>query len=514
MGKVSIILPGLYAQWRARYWAAHTLAERSQGLPLSERLLQLIWQHQRLRPDQLRTTDGRPVQVLHPGFWNHEAGPDFRDSVILLGQAPVLSGDVEVDLVPQNWHAHRHHQNPAYQHVVLHVVWEADPGWDPSLPTLALKTALDAPLEELVLDLSQEPSPLPVTHLGRCSPGLRDLPEHGRDELLHQAAQVRLQAKAGLMHARAKQVGWQQALWEGLFGALGYKNNFWPMRRISEALPALISATPQTSSAAQEPSSHTSSCTSSNRVDSRCAPGQEGAPKLLTLQARLLGVSGLLPHEVTEVGGDAARYLRSLWNVWWREREQFAELTVPRTLWRLHNLRPANHPQRRLALAAHWLAGPDLPGRLEKWFASVRPDSKLPRSLLELLQPADDPFWSRHWTVSSARIPEPQPLIGPHRVTDLAINVILPWFWSRAAAGQNESLQHLAEQCYFAWPNSEDNSVLRLTRTRLFGSAKALALRTAALQQGLLQITRDFCDRTNALCDNCPFPGLIEGGVP
>src|SRR5262249_2910263 len=153
-----------------------------------------------------------------------------------------------------------------------------------------------------------------------------------------------------------------------------------------------------------------------------------------------------LPHEITEVSGDAARYLRSLWNIWWREREQFAELTVPPGLWRLHNLRPANQPQRRLALAAHWLAGPDLPGRLEQWFATARPNSKLPRSLLEVLNPGDDPFWSRHWTVTSARISEPQPLIGPHRITDLAINVILPWFWSRAAAGQNEALQNLAEQ--------------------------------------------------------------------
>jgi len=108
---------------------------------------------------------------------------------------------------------------------------------------------------------------------------------------------------------------------------------------------------------------------------------------------------------------------------------------------------------------------------------------------------------------------EPQPLIGPHRVTDLAINVILPWFWSRAAAGQNDALLQLAEQCYFAWPNSEDNSVLRLTRARLFGSVKSLALHTAALQQGLLQITRDFCDRSNALCHSCQFPGLVKGAV-
>jgi Ni,Fe-hydrogenase III component G len=29
---------------------------------------------------------------------------------------------------------------------------------------------------------------------------------------------------------------------------------------------------------------------------------------------------------------------------------------LPRPAWKFHGLRPANHPQRRLALAAHWLA--------------------------------------------------------------------------------------------------------------------------------------------------------------
>jgi len=35
-------------------------------------------------------------------------------------------------------------------------------------------------------------------------------------------------------------------------------------------------------------------------------------------------------------------------------------------------------------------------------------------------------------------------------------------------------------------------------------------LQGAAVQQGLIQIVRDFCDRSNALCDNCQFPELVE----
>ena len=105
---------------------------------------------------------------------------------------------------------------------------------------------------------------------------------------------------------------------------------------------------------------------------------------------------------------------------------------------------------------------------------------------------------------------KPQPLLGAQRVTDLAVNVILPWFWMRAGAGQNDSLQRKAQAHYFAWPSGEDNAVLRLARQRLLGGASRQSLRTAAAQQGLLQIVRDFCDHSNAVCENCPFPELVR----
>ena len=154
--------------------------------------------------------------------------------------------------------------------------------------------------------------------------------------------------------------------------------------------------------------------------------GQNQAAALMALQARLLGISGLLPADLPRGEPVASQYLQRIWNVWWREREQFADLTLPRSMWRLSGLRPANHPQRRLALAAHWLARADLPARLERWFADARPGRKLARSLLEVLASDSDEFWSNHWTFQSARIRAAKPLIGPPRVTDLAMNVIFP----------------------------------------------------------------------------------------
>ena len=477
-GKVSGIAPSLYDRWRAPAEAASALREAEEAAP-SERLLQRIWQRQRLRRDRLKTLDGQPVRVLHPGFWNHEAGPDFRGAVLQFACEKPRSGDVEIDLHPAGWHGHGHDRNPAYQKVILHVVWEADANAGGALPTLALKSQLDSPLQELAAWLSHE-SDAPGLLAGQCSAPLRDLPENIMREVLRQAALVRLQRKASELAARARQVGWEQSLWEGLFAALGYKQNIWPMRRVAELLPVLRAGEMKKRSAT------------------------------LALQARLLGVSGLLPTELTRARAGTDDYLRRVWDHWWREREQFADLILPRELWCFHGVRPANHPQRRLALAAHWLAAGHLSDKLEQWFTARLPDHKLEWSLLEILQAERDDFWSWHWTLSSARMAKSRPLLGAQRVTDLAVNVILPWFWMRAVAGRNDALRQTAEQRYFSWPNSEDNAVLRLARQRLLGGARARAVRTAAMQQGLLQIVRDFCEHSNALCENCRFPELVR----
>jgi hypothetical protein len=466
-----------YADWRFQNGLTFFLHESD--APLPERLLQVIWHHQRLLRDQLKTLDGQPVRVLHPGFWNHEAGPDFRGAVLQIGDETAKSGDVEIDLRPDGWRNHGHNRNPNFANVLLHVVWEPDGNSGNSMPTLALKPFLDSPINELNLWLGSESAQrFPVNSVGQCCAPLRDLPLEKLAELFKQAAFVRLQRKANNFQARAKQAGWEQSLWEGIFRALGYKQNGWPMQRLAEMLPG------SKNSASTIPHS------------------------ALEWQARLLGVSGLLPTQTEDAQDDA--YLRAIWDIWWREQNVFADLIFPKALWRFNGLRPANFPQRRIALASHWLADPKFFPKLENWFMNSDADSALGNSLLEILQAEQDEFWSRHWTFRSARLAQPQPLIGAARASDLAVNVILPWFWMRAAAGKNKPLQKRAEKIYFSWPASEDNAVLRLARQRLFGGTVApKRFRTAAAQQGLLQIVRDFCEHSNAICAECRFPDLV-----
>jgi len=464
-----------YAEWRLRCGAANVLRDENESPP--ERLLQAVWQNQRLRRDRLLTTDERVIHVLHPGFASAEGGPDFRGAVIQIGDDVPRSGDVEVDLRASGWHAHGHDRNPNFRNVILHVVWDEPKPAGTAPAVLSLRHSLDAPLAELGLWLETEsPHVLPENLRGRCSPALRGLRGPQTTELLHAAARLRFQAKAAQFHARARHAGWEQALWEGLFRALGYKHNMWPMQNLAE---------------------------------SRLCWSRD-ADSAFVLQARLLGVSGLLPAELSGAQKGVDGYLRRVWDCWWRERGEFGDCILPRAVWQLHGLRPANHPQRRLALAAHWLASGNLVARLESWCATDLPDGTLPGSLLEILQVDHDEFWSWHWTFRSTRLKKPRPLLGMARITDLAVNVVLPWLWIRAAEGRNAKLQRAMAHRYFAWPRAGDNLILKLARHRLLGDPPDDPFPSAAAQQGLMQIVRDFCERTNAVCENCRFPDLIE----
>jgi hypothetical protein len=52
--------------------------------------------------------------------------------------------------------------------------------------------------------------------------------------------------------------------------------------------------------------------------------------------------------------------------------------------------------------------------------------------------------------------------------------------------------------------------MLRKARARLLGTSSCRGFGRAAAQQGLLQITRDFCDHSDSLCDPCKVPDLLR----
>ena len=92
---------------------------------INERLLQFIWQFQYFNKNELATNDGESVQVITPGQFNSNQGPDFSNAKILIGNT-TWAGTVELHIKTSDWNKHKHQEDKNYNNVILHVVWEDD----------------------------------------------------------------------------------------------------------------------------------------------------------------------------------------------------------------------------------------------------------------------------------------------------------------------------------------------------------------------------------------------------
>jgi hypothetical protein len=89
---------------------------------------ELAWQSRWFSGDfgrEFTTLAGEPVRVVDFGWWNHGAGPDFRDCVVEIA-GTARRGSIEIDLTPRDWEAHGHAVNSAYNDTLLHLFLAKD----------------------------------------------------------------------------------------------------------------------------------------------------------------------------------------------------------------------------------------------------------------------------------------------------------------------------------------------------------------------------------------------------
>jgi hypothetical protein len=398
-----------------------------------------------------KTLDGRSVEVTSFGEWNREAGPDFtRVHILLDGQE--CSGGLELDMEAAGWEDHRHATNPAYENVVLHVLVHR-----PRRRAFA-RTATHREVPQVCL---ADHSPVPVEWAvtapirpGRCSGTLVDLNSERLVSLLRVAAQRRLEQKATRLSTAIDARGLDAATFEALAATLGYKNNKLPFQLLAQRIPQKLASSS-------------------------------------TGEALLFGIAGFL--EKPQPPGDPARAeLRSLWQDWWKLRAAHAHLVLPRTSWQLAGLRPANHPLRRLAalvvIARQW----------HEVFPAIQSGdfARLSAALTAIRHP----FWSHHTSFSSKTTSPEMALLGTDRIREIYVNLVLPLL---SIQGSTPAWHEL--------PASPANSTSRIVVARLFrGETPPRLPRKLFVQQGLLQIYQDFCQREPDDCHTCRFPSLIE----
>ncbi len=449
-----------------------------------ERLLHCIWSEQLFR--KTLEVEGQPLVISSPGWWNLEAGPDFRNAEMFLN-GERLCGDVEIHLNSEDWYHHGHHQDARYNGVVMHVVLYKS-------QRLCLKQngeavrqfeMKDSLLEEL--RLLQQKIPIyqfpfgPEVNVRLCRKFLEEQEEESLIRLLDSAGDLRMRQKKEDFLQRIQKGGFLQSFYEGIMEGMGYKQSRYAFRELAKRLP----------------------------FEELIQYDQSTRRGIDAMAAILLGTAGLLQDiSQTEFDPETNHYIEEVRRCWKRVESRFVERRLVGFCWYPSSTRPANFPARRLTAIAAFLHyfGRSILSLLLQPLQTDSPEVRqILQKWLELFSKPIHIYWSYHFQFDGNKFSAPKRLIGKERSKILVVNVVIPCLLAWSEMNGDNKLEALLHQVYRQHPLLCENSITRLMKHRLFGAtrhAKSL-VRTAHRQQALHHFFYDFCDNQESSCSRC-----------
>lgn len=412
---------------------------------MRESLLHFLWRTRRFDARNLSTFDGQALEILHPGEYNTDAGPDFFNARIRIGDT-IWAGNVEMHIRASEWLLHRHDEDRAYDNVILHVVMSVDKLIElPSgerLPALEMRDRIPPKLMESYQRLESEQAWIP------CQGFFRQVPEIIRLNWLDRLLVERLEQKttyiAETLHTTENH--WEETFYRLLARNFGLKVNAEPFEMLARSIPLLILA--------------------------------KHKNKLFQLEALLFGQAGFLEGVFED------DYPKALAKEYRHLRVKYDLTPLSAKQWKFLRLRPANFPTVRLAQFAV------LVHQSEHLFSQMLEAETL-RELENLFDVEAGEYWQKHYLFDKNAVHQPK-LLGRDFVHLLLINTIMPCMFHYGKMKQLPDYQDKALRLMEALP-AESNVLLD-------GWANlGIKARNAYQSQALLHLKTRYCDAKRCL---------------
>jgi len=417
-------------------------------MDFKEDFLQLVWKYQYFDRKNLTTTDGQALEILQAGHSNALEGPDFRNASVVIGGI-TLHGHVEVHRQASEWKQHAHDADPAYNPVVLHLVWENDRQVyrqdGTPMPTVELKGKIYLEIWRNYQQLLDFQLNLPCAH------AMATVPEILRFSASEKALVERLHEKSQgvLAVLEATQGDWEETAYRWLFRCFGYHTNRLPMEELGQLLPYTLL--------------------------------KRHRAQLQHLEAMLLGQAGLLPEDSED---SYVQQLKKDYDFYQKKYGWTKGLT--RQHWTFLGARPANFPTLRLAQLATFLA--QAPHLLSTILDETGDLSKFRK----MVQSPPSPYWRQHYAFGKPSGKVTSNGLSEQSVQLLLINFVLPiWF----AYGEFHDQEEWKERCFSLLQSlpAEQNYVLRKFVSHAWKPS------TAFDSQGMLELYRRYCSAQKCL---------------
>lgn len=417
---------------------------------MREDFIHYLWRQARFDLRQLSTTTGQSVSIQDFGRHNHDAGPDFlAGQVRLNGQQ--WAGNIEMHVKASDWYAHRHETDPAYENVILHVVYEEDKAVfranGERIPCLELRGRVPYGLIKTYFHLSNNEYWIP------CQNQLHKVDEVVKRKWLSTLLNKRVSERARRFALRMEHThrDWEEAFYQSLARAMGGKVNADAMDMLARSVPLRVLLKHKHS--------------------------------LLQLEAILFGQSGLIPAPEAEEDN----YIALLRREYTLLRTKYELRPLPVASWKYMRLRPANFPTVRIAQLAAML---HQTGQLfGKSLAAA--DT---RELMNMYSVKLSNYWREHFRFGRQSKESGSRKLGLSSIRSILINTVVP---AMLAYAEQRGVARYREQALAILNDlpPENNAILRQW------NHLGLVAENAADSQALLELKTNYCGPKN--CLNC-----------
>lgn len=415
---------------------------------MSEDFIYFLWQFQYFRTTDLRTVEGETVRVIHPGYRNPDAGPDFTQARLFIGEVE-WAGTVEAHVRAADWLLHRHQFDRAYDNVILHIVWEKNPislhrSDGTIIPTLCLSEWADVALLQRYQTLLAESGTIP------CAGRIKTVEPLRRTAMFDTVLLKRLERKAAGVTVLFQSVDqdWEETTYQLLATAFGFQVNAEPFAQLSRQVPLKIL--------------------------------RKHRDNLLQLEAMLFGTAGLLnsekPDEYEAVLQREYRFLAT--------KYQLTTRKLPAYSWKWSKLRPANFPTLRLAQLTKLLTSAN---SLFSYLIETD-DSAV---LLRHLKVTPSMYWQTHYRFGKTS-EKVLATLGQTAAENLIINAVVPLL---TAYSHHKDLPEYRERAVSLLEQlpAENNRVTRIWQEL------TVPIRTAFDSQASIELYKTYCQSRKCL---------------
>ena len=413
---------------------------------MNEEFLQYVWKHQLFNKDKLVLSSGEKFEIIHQGQWNFDAGPDFFNAKVKIGDT-LWAGNIEIHLNSSDWNKHQHQIDLAYNNVILHVVTNHD---------MEIVNQLGNPIPTFILQYKHSVFENYNQLINKSSwPACSETFSQVNNVYVALAIQSlvveRLEHKIQpiLKLLKDNKNDWNETFYQLLASSFGFKTNALPFEMIARSLPVKILT--------------------------------KHKNNLFQLEALLFGQSGMLNQQL--LGDD---YFLKLRNEYSHLAAKYQLHGLEGHLWKFLRLRPSNFPTIRIAQFAKLIFNSS--SLLSKVIETETIDE-----LMKFFDAEASEYWSTHYHFNHSSKMQAKRIGNTSKII-LLINTVVPFLFVYGKENNKPELKDRAFQFLEQLP-VEKNFI-----TKRWAELGLIAV-NAADSQALIQLKNVYCE--NKKCLNC-----------